>query len=71
MSERTTDKQNTSTIRQSLKALRAVAWGFFGVRRRSGHENDIKLGPVAVILAGLIAAACFIGVLIFVVSMVV
>jgi len=51
--------------------MKAVAWGFFGVRRRSGHESDIKLGPVQIIIAGLIAAAIFIGTLIFVVSLVV
>lgn len=58
------------TLRQTLRALRAVAWGFFGVRRRSGHENDIKIGPLQVILAGLIAAAIFIGTLLFIVSLV-
>ena len=71
MSERTTDTQNTSTVIRTLRALRAVAWGFFGVRRRSGHENDIKLGPAQVILAGIIAAAIFIGTLLFIVSVVV
>jgi Protein of unknown function (DUF2970) len=41
--------------------LKAVAWSFFGVRRRKDHEQDLaELNPVHVIIAGLGAAALFV-----------
>jgi hypothetical protein len=40
------------------QTIRAVAWSFFGVRRRTDHEQDIaQLNPVHVILVGVAAAA--------------
>ena len=52
--------------------MRAVFWSFFGVRKRQDYEKDAaQLNPVHVIVAGLIAAALFIAVLIFIVRMVV
>ncbi len=53
-----------------LQAIKAVAWGFFGVRKRAGHETDARLTPAQVIVTGLICAAIFVGVLITVVSLV-
>lgn len=55
-----------------LQTLRAVLWGFFGVRKRAGYERDAKqLNPVHVILAGLIAAAIFVLTLVTIVQFVV
>ena len=52
--------------------MKAVFWSFFGVRKRQDYENDAaQLNPVHVIVAGLIGAALFIAVLIFIVRLVV
>jgi len=52
-----------------LQSLRAVAWSFFGVRKSKDYENDLKqLNPVHLVIAGLLAAAVFIGVLIALVN---
>jgi len=52
-----------------LQTMRAVAWSFFGVRKSREHERDInQLNPVHVIVAGVIGAAVFIGVLVLVVN---
>ena len=51
------------------QSLRAVAWSFFGVRKSKDYENDLKqLNPVHLVIAGLLAAAVFIGVLIALVN---
>ena len=48
--------------------MKAVFWSFFGVRKRSDYEADsASLNPVHVVIAGLIGAAIFIGVLIMLV----
>ena len=47
-----------------LATMKAVFWSFFGVRKRRDYESDAaNLNPVHVIIAGLIGAALFIGVL--------
>ena len=47
-----------------LASMKAVFWSFFGVRKRRDYEDDAaKLNPVHVVIAGLIGAALFIGVL--------
>jgi hypothetical protein len=52
--------------------LRAVAWSFFGVRKGSAYEQDVaKLNPVHVIIAGVIAAVLFIGLLVLLVNWVI
>ncbi len=54
------------------QTVRAVAWSFFGVRRRADYEKDVqRLNPVHVIVAGLIGAAIFIVALVMVVKWVV
>lgn len=48
--------------------MKAVFWSFFGIRKRSDYENDsASLNPVHVIIAGVIGAALFIGVLVLLV----
>ncbi len=52
--------------------LKAVFWSFFGVRKRSDYEQDAaSLNPVHVLIAGVIGALLFIGVLIVIVRLVV
>jgi hypothetical protein len=58
-----------SSFGQSMKA---VMWSFFGVRKRRDLEADaMQLNPLHVLLAALISAGIFIGVLILVVHAVV
>ena len=48
--------------------MRAVFWSFFGVRKRRDYEQDsAQLNPVHIVVAGLIAAAMFVAVLILIV----
>ena len=55
-----------------LQTLRAVFWSFFGVRRRANFEQDVqKLNPVHLIIAGVVAAAVFVAVLVMLVQWVV
>lgn len=57
------DAGSRSTLLQTFKA---VGSALFGVRSASGHRTDMsRLNPVHVILAGLLAAAVFVGLLIF------
>lgn len=52
-----------------VQTMRAVAWSFFGVRKSRDYEHDVaQLNPVHVIIAGVIGAAVFIGVLVLVVN---
>jgi hypothetical protein len=55
-----------------LYSLKAVLWSFVGLRRKSDFDRDTaKLNPIHVIVAGLIAVAVFIGILIAIVRIVV
>ena len=55
-----------------LQTIGAVAWSFFGVRRSADHASDVsKLNPVHVIVAGILGAALFIGVLVLLVRWVI
>ena len=52
-----------------LQTMKAVAWSFFGVRKSRDYEQDVaQLNPVHVIIAGVIGAVVFIGVLVLVVN---
>jgi len=52
--------------------IKAVLWSFFGVRKKSGYDEDTqKLNPVHVIIAGIIAAVLFVLGLLMIVKMVV
>lgn len=54
------------------ETMKAVAWSFFGVRKRAGYDQDVqRLNPVAVIVCGLLAALLFIGVLVVAVQWIV
>lgn len=55
-----------------LYSLRAVVWSFTGLRRKSDFDTDsAKLNPVHVVIAGFLAVACLVGILIFIVKFVV
>jgi hypothetical protein len=74
VSDRSANQPAEVPLREAtlLQTAKAVLWSFFGVRRRAAYEQDaLRLKPVHVIFAGLIAAALFVLVLIAVVRMVV
>ena len=51
-----------------LQTMKAVAWSFFGVRKASDQQKDIaQLNPVHVVIAGVLAAAVFVLLLLVVV----
>lgn len=44
-----------------FQTLKAVAWGFFGVRKGRGYTEDINsLNPVHLIIAGIMATLLFV-----------
>lgn len=48
-----------------FQTVKAVAWGFFGVRKGKGHQEDIaQLNPVHLIIAGILAAVLLVVVLV-------
>ncbi|CAG9163396.1 DUF2970 domain-containing protein [Cupriavidus pinatubonensis] len=54
------------------QTMHAVLWSFIGLRKGAAHESDMaKLNPVHVVIAGVIAAAVFIAILITIVRVVV
>jgi hypothetical protein len=55
-----------------MATAKAVFWSFFGVRKKSDYERDAaELNPVHVLIAGVIGALIFIGILIAIVKVVV
>ena len=60
-----------ATTRRRLnffQTLKAVLWAMFGVRKGSGYDEDVsKLNPVHLVIAGLLAGAIFVLVLVFIV----
>ncbi len=55
-----------------VQVFKAVAWGFFGVRKVADLERDAQqLKPAQVIVAGVVAAALFVGALVLLVNWVV
>ena len=55
-----------------LQTMRAVGWSFFGVRKASGLEQDVReLNPLHVVIAGVLAALLFVVLLLVVVNWVV
>jgi hypothetical protein len=55
-----------------LQVFKAVLWSFFGIRKGAAHKADtLRLHPAQVVVAGLIAAALFIAILVLVVHFVI
>jgi hypothetical protein len=53
-------------------ALRAVAWSFVGIRKRSGYEADLaRVNPLHVVAVGLLAVVLIVVGLVFLVNWVV
>jgi len=50
------------------RTVKAVGWGFFGVRKNSAYQEDIaRLTPLHIILVGLVAVVLFVvGLVLFV-----
>jgi hypothetical protein len=58
-----------STFMQSMKA---VMWGFLGVRKQSGLQEDVaSLSFVHIIIAGVVGALVFMAILLLIVKLVV
>jgi hypothetical protein len=55
-----------------LQSMKAVMWGFLGVRKQSGLQDDAaSLSLVHIILAGILGAVIFMAALLLIVKMVV
>ena len=65
-------KQATQRKMSFGATVKAVLWSFFGVRKKSGFEEDTQnLNPLHVIIAGVIAAVLFVFALLTLVKIVV
>lgn len=54
------------------QTVKAVLWSFFGVRKRTHYERDAQtLNPVHVLVAGVLAAALFVLLLLAIIKFVV
>ncbi len=74
VAERMSDDLSAAARRKASLAqtARAVAWSFFGVRKKSSYEDDAaQLNPVYVILMGIAGAALFVAVLLVIIKHVV
>ena len=55
-----------------LRTIKAVAWAFIGIRKKSEYQSDLgKLNPFHVIAVALLGAAAFVGGLVLLVNWVV
>jgi hypothetical protein len=55
-----------------LRTVKAVAWAFLGIRKRSGYEQDLgKLNPFHIIAVAIVGVALFVGGLVLLVNWVV
>lgn len=55
-----------------IGTVKAVLWGFLGVRRQADYQNDVaKLNPLHIMGVGLVVAVLFVLLLIFIVNWVV
>lgn len=51
--------------------LRAVMWSFFGIRKRQAYIDDAgSLNPLAVVVAGVLAGAAFVLIIVIAVQVV-
>ena len=55
-----------------IQSMKAVMWGFLGVRKQSGLKEDVaSLSFVHIIIAGVVGALIFMAVLLLIVKVVV
>jgi hypothetical protein len=65
-------RQAASRKGSIARTFKAVAWSFFGVRKSAEYEQDVsQLNPLHVIVAGIVAAALFVGALVLLVTWVI
>ncbi|WP_322998752.1 DUF2970 domain-containing protein [Castellaniella sp.] len=51
--------------------MRTIAWAFLGLRKRSGHDDDLnRIGPAHLIVAGLLGGLIFVLLLLLAVRLV-
>jgi small-conductance mechanosensitive channel len=66
------ENKKRSSIMMFLISMRAVMWGFLGVRKRSGQDADMaSVTFVHIVLAGILSAIIFMTILLFIVKAVV
>lgn len=52
-----------------LGTVKAVLWGFLGVRRQADYQRDIaRLNPIHLMVVGVLMALVFVGLLILIVN---
>ena len=55
-----------------MQSMKAVMWGFLGVRKQSGLQEDVaSLSFVHIIIAGVVGALVFMAILLLIVKLVV
>ena len=55
-----------------LQSMKAVMWGFLGIRKKSGLQEDVtSLSFVHIIIAGVVGALIFMATLLLIVKVVV
>ncbi len=55
-----------------IGTVKAVLWGFLGVRRKADFQHDVaKLNPLHIMAVGMVMAVLFVFLLIFIVNWVV
>jgi hypothetical protein len=55
-----------------MQSMKAVMWGFLGVRKQSGLQEDVaSLSFVHIIIAGVVGALIFMAILLLIVKVVV
>ena len=66
------EKQKTNSLLMFLISMRAVMWGFLGVRKREGQDADMaSVSFVHIVLAGILGAVIFMAILLMIVKAVV
>lgn len=66
------EKEKRSSLVMFLISMRAVFWGFLGVRKRSGQDADMaSVTFVHIVLAGILGAIIFMAILLMIVKAVV
>jgi Protein of unknown function (DUF2970) len=66
------EKKVRNPIATFFVSMRAVLWGFLGVRKRSGQDADMaSLSFVHIVLAGVLGAVIFMTILLLIVRAVV
>jgi hypothetical protein len=55
-----------------LTVVKTVIWSFLGIRRRAEHESEaVQLSPLRIVVAGVVGAACLVGILVALVRFIV